>query len=127
VRALGAVGGDGLTGDRVRAEVAKASFDGVSVTCLVDVSKETIYVPPITITIPIHQRSPYRDLSVANTEVRTPGHLQETKIVRVETNFYAVAGEPLAYSPAEPLAGPLPALLGSEEEGKGRSQRLGRR
>jgi len=119
VRQLAALGGDAeqsyrifpdeklIVPETVRAKLPETGRDSVLVTHLVDVKKETIYVPPTTEVYPTgrwyargYQRPIYYDsFSAYYTRsyamVSRPGYAYDHKVYVAETNLYAASGKML--------------------------------
>jgi len=89
--------------ESVRATIVAKGFDTVLVTSLLDITKETTYVPGSTQVVHNYWGHPhdYRFYSYYDrsyTVVHDPGYIVEDTIVSLETNIYDVASEALIWA-----------------------------
>jgi hypothetical protein len=84
--------------ESVEAAIAGKAVDGVLVTRLLGVDKESVYVPPPQRSSLNHYSHYYHYYAWSYDAVSTPGYYHTYKTARVETNVYAVKSGELAWS-----------------------------
>jgi hypothetical protein len=89
---------DRLTREELEGTVRRDGFDGVIVTQLLEVAKETTYVPPSSHVVPSSYRyGYYGHYGRGYDVVHTPGYTRTSKIVRLETQLWNAEDSQLAW------------------------------
>ena len=86
---------DRLTKEALEGVVRREGFDGVIVTRLLEVAKETTYVPPSSHVV--HPAGYYGYYGRHYDVVHTPGYTRTTEIVRLETRLWNADDSQLAW------------------------------
>ncbi|HTG80739.1 MAG TPA: hypothetical protein VL949_02280 [Geobacteraceae bacterium] len=95
---------EGLSADTIKAKLPGTDRDSILVTHLVDVKKETVYVPARTDVYPTGETMPlYYDrfgtyYAQSHSVVSSPGYSYEAKTYMVETNLYNAGNEKLVWT-----------------------------
>ena len=99
-----------LSEERIHAALEQGRFDGVLITRLLSVDKNTTYTPPKRYSRPrtnFYQPATawgmgfggfYGFYGTTFTEVHKPGYFETSKTVRLETNLYTVATNDLVWT-----------------------------
>jgi len=89
---------DRLTREELEGTVQRDGFDGVIVTQLLEVAKETTYVPPSSHVVPSSYRyGYYGHYGTRYDVVHTPGYTRTSEIVRLETQLWNAEDSQLAW------------------------------
>lgn len=81
-----------------RARVREAGFDGAVVMRLVGVDREQTYVPGTTYVAPAGYHSMWGYWGYGYSAAYQPGYVQETQVVRFDTNVYDVTQQKLVWA-----------------------------
>jgi hypothetical protein len=85
-----------LSEEQIRGAIQGGSYDGVIVSRLLGVEKDTQYVPPRTYTVPRSYGGYYGYYGRTWDVVHQPGYYETQTILRLETNLYDVkSGDPV--------------------------------
>jgi hypothetical protein len=87
-----------LSEEQVRGAIQGGSYDGVIVSRLLGVEKDTKYIPPRTYTVPRTYRGYYGYYGTTWDVVHEPGYYETQTILRLETNLYDVESGDLVWS-----------------------------
>ena len=89
-----------ISEEEIRTAIDGGDFDGVVITRLLNVSKDTEYVPPSTYTVPrtYYGYGYYGYYGSSYDVVHQPGYYKTNTVFVLETNLYSIATSELVWS-----------------------------